>query len=161
MDAPTARNRPPTHPRSPAAPPPARLALRPPSFPPGPVCGAWWPRSDDLEVELPGLADAFADQKSRVTRIASHRGTWSTAPRTLRLPSHTVQVAWLVSGCDPHSIRLFSRNLRRWDLLVIPPDTADTSAARLMTAAADPTNHLTASALMAAERGRLPGHDTE
>ncbi|WP_172385915.1 DUF5994 family protein [Streptomyces sp. MNP-20] len=156
MDAPNARNRPPTRPQYSTPPPPARLALRPPSFPPGPVCGAWWPRSNDLEAELPGLAAAFATEKGRVTRITSHRETWSAAPHSLRVPGHTVRAAWLVSGCDPYSIRLFSHNLRRWDLLVIPPDTVDATAARLMTAASDPMNHLTASALVEAERRRLP-----
>ncbi|QDQ09320.1 DUF5994 family protein [Streptomyces spectabilis] len=160
MDAPdTHRSRRP-HPRRSAPPPPARLALRPPTFPPGPVCGAWWPHSDDLAVELPALAEAFALKKVRVTRIASHRDTWSATPHAVPVPGHTVQAAWLVSGCDPHTIRLFSHNFRRWDLLVVPHDTADTAAARLMTAASDRTNRLTASALVAAERRLLPRSDT-
>ncbi|MEW2530347.1 DUF5994 family protein [Streptomyces sp. NPDC047071] len=149
MDAPNARD----HPQ------PIRLALCPPSFPPGPVCGAWWPRSDDLAVELPGLVDAFALEKGRVTRIAAHRETWSAAPCELRVSGRAVRAAWLVSGCDPHTIRLFSHNFRRWDLLVVPPDTAATPAARLMTAASDPANRLAASALVAAERSRMPPRD--
>ncbi|MCI3928285.1 DUF5994 family protein [Streptomyces sp. AN091965] len=149
MDAPNARDHP----------PPARLALCPPSFPPGPVCGAWWPRSDDLAVELPGLIEEFAPEKERVARVAAPRETWSAAPRELRVRGRTVRVARLVSGCDPHTIRLFSHNFRRWDLLVVPPDTAAATAARLMAAASDPANRLTASALVAAERSRVPPPD--
>ncbi|MFF7161257.1 DUF5994 family protein [Streptomyces sp. NPDC008086] len=33
--------------------------MRPPTFPPGPVSGAWWTRSDDLSAELSTLIAAF------------------------------------------------------------------------------------------------------
>ena len=131
---------------------PARLALRPPTFPPGPLCGAWWPRTDDLFAELPSLTEAFDAMRGRVSRMASHRDTWPATPCDLPVPGHTVKAAWFASGFDPNMIRLFSYGVGRWDLLVVPPRTETATAARLMAAAADPALHLTASELLAAER---------
>ncbi|MYW65824.1 hypothetical protein GTY65_17435 [Streptomyces sp. SID8379] len=148
-------NAPPTH-RSSARPeadiyPPARLALRPPTFPPGPVCGAWWPRTDDLAAELAALTDVFDSSRGLVTRIASHQGSWSDEPRTLPVTGHTVTASWYASGLDPYTIRLFSYGAGRWDLLVVPPDSTTDAALRLMNAAADPALSLTGTALMATE----------
>ncbi|WP_425831352.1 DUF5994 family protein [Streptomyces fractus] len=133
---------------------PARLALRPPTFPAGPVCGAWWPRTDDLACELAALTDAFSATRGRVTRIASHRGSWPTESRTLPVRGHTVTASWYSSGLDPYTIRLFSYGRGRWDLFVVPPGSEAEAAARLMTAASDPALRLTGAALMAAEGGR-------
>ncbi|WP_428949901.1 DUF5994 family protein [Streptomyces sp. cg35] len=135
--------------RQPTTCPPVRLALRPPTFPPGPVCGAWWPRTDDLAAELAALTDVFDVSRGRVTRIASHHGSWPNEPRTLPVTGHTVTASWYASGLDPHTIRLFSYGTGRWDLLVVPPHSEAGAAARLMTAAADPTLRLTGTALMA------------
>ncbi|WP_327358978.1 DUF5994 family protein [Streptomyces sp. NBC_01304] len=49
----------------------------------------------------------------------------------------------------PHTIRLFSHDTVRWDLLVVPPQSKAGAAARLMAAAADPALRLTGTALMA------------
>lgn len=139
----------------PSPPLPARLTLRPPTFPPGPVCGAWWPRSHDLTAELPLLTEAFDALRAKVTSIAARRGTWPEAPYDLPAPGHTVKAAWFASGFDLYTIRLYSYGVGRWDLLVVPPRTEAGAAARLMTAASDPALHLSASALVAAERRRL------
>lgn len=150
MNAPTAHRssatvgRPGTYPR-------ARLALRPPTFPPGPVCGAWWPRTDDLAAELVALTDAFDSSHGRVTRLASPHGSWQEEPRTLFVQGHTVTATWYRSGLDPHTIRLFSFRSGRWDLLVVPPHSDAETASRLMTTAADPALRLTGTALMATE----------
>ncbi|MEY9992937.1 hypothetical protein ABIE67_004969 [Streptomyces sp. V4I8] len=137
---------------------PARLALRPPTFPPGPVCGAWWPRSRDMMTELPILTDAFDAWRGKLPSFAVRRGTWPEAPCDLPAAGHTVKAAWFASGYDPYTIRLYSYGVGRWDLLVVPPGTEAASAARLMTAAADPALHLTASTLVAAEERR---HDQD
>jgi hypothetical protein len=140
---------------------PARLILRPPTFPHGPVSGAWWPRSDDLPAELPALVEAFDKSWGRVTRIAAHRSAWSQAPCDLPVAGHTVRAAWFTSGFDPHAIRLFAYGVGRRDLLIVPPGTETATAERLMTAAADPALRLTASALLRDAGGsRRPAGDT-
>ncbi|MDH6451647.1 MULTISPECIES: DUF5994 family protein [unclassified Streptomyces] len=148
MNAPTPQRASPDR-ESSSFPPPARVSLRPPTFPPGPVNGAWWPRSDDLAAELPALIEAFDRSWGRVTRMTAHRDTWRHASCDLPVSGHTVRAAWLASGFDPHAVRLFAYGLGRRDLLVVPPETAHATAHRLMDAAADPAHRLTASALLA------------
>lgn len=138
---------------------PARLTLRPPAFPPGPVSGAWWPRSDDLQAELPALIEAFDRSWGRVSRVAAHRSAWPQAPCELPVAGHTVRAAWFTSGFDPHAIRLFAYGVGRRDLLVVPPGTGTATAGRLMTAAADPALRLTASALLQDAGRSSPARD--
>ncbi|MFI9828111.1 DUF5994 family protein [Streptomyces sp. NPDC051913] len=125
-----------------------RLTLRPPTFPHGPVSGAWWPRSGDLSAELPALIEAFDSSRGRVTRLTAHRDTWDQAPYDVPVAGHTVKAAWLTSGFDPHAIRLFSYGVGHWDLLVVPPGTEASAAGRMMAAAADPALRRTATALL-------------
>jgi hypothetical protein len=129
-----------------------RLTLRPPTFPPGPVSGAWWPRSDDLTAELPALIAEFDLSRGRVTRLTAHRDTWRQAPCDLPVTGHTVRAAWLTSGFDPHTVRLFAYGIGHWDLLVVPPGTDAAAAGRMMAAAADPALRRTATALVADEQ---------
>ncbi|WP_367321502.1 DUF5994 family protein [Streptomyces sp. HUAS ZL42] len=159
MNAPTGQRASPDRTR-PSALPAARLTLRPPTFPSGPVSGAWWPRSDDLPAELPALIKAFDTSRGRVTRVTAHRDTWPQTPCDLPVDGHTVKAAWLTSGFDPHAIRLFSYGVGRWDLLVVPPGTDAATAARLMTAAADPGLHRTASGLLEDEDTNPSAADT-
>ncbi|MFC8247283.1 DUF5994 family protein [Streptomyces chartreusis] len=146
MDAPTGQ-----HASSdrihPASPRPARLTRCPPAFPPAPVSGARWPRSDDLPAELPALIRAFDRSWGRVTRMAAPRSAWPQAPCELPVAGHTVRTAWFASGFAPHAIRLFACGVGRRDLLIVPPGTERTTAERLMTAPADPALRLTACAL--------------
>lgn len=164
MNAPTGRRASPDRRHSsrkrPSSLRPTRLTLRPPTFPPGPVSGAWWPRSDDLPAELPALIEAFDTSWGRVTRMAAHRSAWPQAPCELPVAGHTVRATWYTSGFDPHAIRLFSYGVGRRDLLIVPPGIGAATAGRLMTAAADPALHLTASALLADAGGSPPAEDT-
>lgn len=147
--------------------PPARLALAPDGPPredvgPRPH-GAWWPRTRDLAQELPPLADVLDPLRGRVTRIGVNPRYWPIIPRRIYVNGRVVQVGWFTSELDPHQILLLSGTVVRWNLLVIPPETADPSASRLMAAAsacAGPRS--TASALMAAERpdGTAPSYGT-
>lgn len=138
---------------------PARVVPRPPTFPPGPVNGAWWPRSDDLSAELPVLVAAFDLSWGRVTRMTAHRSAWCQAPCELPVSGHPVRAAWLASGFDPYAIRLLAYGVGRRDLLIVPPDAGTATAERLMTAAADPVPRLTASALLAEAQDRDPARD--
>ncbi|WP_338698762.1 DUF5994 family protein [Streptomyces sp. Q6] len=138
-------------PRTPGRPPARAARAAPADVPAGAVCGAWWPRSDALAVELAALTDVFDASRGRVTRVASQHGSWPEEPRTLLVTGHTVAVTWYSSGLDAHTIRLFSYGAGRWDLLVVPPHSRADTAARLMKAAADPALRLTGAALMAAE----------
>jgi hypothetical protein len=115
--------------------------------------GAWWPRSRDLEQELPPLADVLDPLWGRITRIAVNPRYWPILPRRIFVNDHVVKVGWFTSELDPHKILLLSGAAGLWDLLVVPPETDDAAAARLMSAASAGTSpRWTASALMAAEQ---------
>ncbi|WP_406738098.1 DUF5994 family protein [Streptomyces sp. NBC_00853] len=139
-----------TAPRDLAAQSPARLSLTPKTTLAGLLDGAWWPRSRDLEAELPPLAAALEEPWGRVTRVTVNPGRWPVVPHTVALDGRTLHVGWFTEQ-DPDKLILLSYTVGRWDLLVIPPETAPAAAARLMAAAAIPGSVLAAGALMANE----------
>ncbi|MBF9066564.1 hypothetical protein I2501_00760 [Streptacidiphilus sp. NEAU-YB345] len=71
-------------------------------------------------------------------------------PARLPIAGHVIRIAWCAVEQDPHKLLLLSFGIERCDLLVVPPQTDPTTAARLMAAATDPATRQTASALLAA-----------
>ncbi|MFF3554319.1 DUF5994 family protein [Streptomyces tsukubensis] len=139
-----------TAPRDLATELPARLSLTPKTTLAGLLDGAWWPRSRDLEAELPPLAAALDGVWGRITRVAVNPTRWPVVPRTVAMGGRKIHVGWFTEQ-DPDKLLLLSYTAGRWDLLVVPPETAPAAAARLMAAAAVPGSVLTAGALMADE----------
>ncbi|MEE1783985.1 DUF5994 family protein [Streptomyces sp. SP17BM10] len=134
------------------APEPAtRLSLTPSDVRRGRLDGAWWPRSRDLLLEVPSLAAALDGPWGRVTRITVNPAQWPVIPRRIPVTGHIVHAGWFTTEQDEHTIAVFSYAPRRLTLLVVPPETDATDAARLMAAAADPANTGPASALLAAQ----------
>ncbi|WP_042365303.1 DUF5994 family protein [Streptacidiphilus neutrinimicus] len=135
-----------------------RLALRPAAggggLPVGALDGAWWPHSDDLLRELPSLIPTLDRVWGRITRVNVNPRHWESLPREVPVRGHVVKVGWFTTEQDPHKLLLLSYRTGRWDLLVIPPQTSQAAAARLMAAAGDPAGSSAASALLAAERDR-------
>ncbi|MFG2628519.1 DUF5994 family protein [Streptomyces sp. NPDC048473] len=127
---------------------PLRLRLAPAGTHPALVDGAWWPRSRDLTAELPSLTAVLDPLWGRITRVTVNPTFWPVVPRKVRVAGHLVHVGWFEAEQDPHKLLLLSYTTGRWDLLVIPPETSQATAARLMTAATDPLRVLTASGLM-------------
>ncbi len=144
-------------PASAALPRPARLVLTPKTTLSGQLDGAWWPRTRDLAAELPALVAALAEPWGRITRVTVNPTRWPVIPHKVPVAGHTLHVGWFTEQ-DPDKLILFSYTVGRWDLLVVPPQTAPASAARLMAAAAVPGSVLTSRALIAAEAviGRRP-----
>ncbi|MFE7766600.1 DUF5994 family protein [Streptomyces sp. NPDC057438] len=140
-----------SHPLSPSL----RLSLAPVGPAPALLDGAWWPRSRDLEAELPSLTAVLDPLWGRITRVTVNPVHWPVVPRKVPVAGHVVKVGWFRSEQDPHEVLLLSYHVGRWNLLVIPPHTSPASAARLMAAASDPLGTSTASLLMERE-ARLP-----
>lgn len=134
---------------------PLRLTLARAGAPPALIDGAWWPRSRNLTEELPALVECLDPLWGRITRIAVSRTLWPVIPGEVPAHGHMVRVGWSNAGQDPHKLLLLSHTFGRWDLLVIPPETAPATAARLMATATDPSRSLTATGLIhEAERFR-------
>ncbi|MFF7884054.1 DUF5994 family protein [Streptomyces sp. NPDC020794] len=128
--------------------PPLRLQLALPGTAPALIDGAWWPRSRDLTAELPALTAVLDPLWGRITHVTVNPTFWPVIPRRVPVQGHMVKVGWFKAEQDPHKLLLLSYTAGRWDLLVIPPETDDVTAARLMTAASDPARSLTASGLI-------------
>ncbi|MBE1602838.1 MULTISPECIES: DUF5994 family protein [Streptomyces] len=139
----------------PVATPASRLALKTDGAPRGLLDGAWWPRSRDLLSELPALTDMLDPLWGRITRIAVNPKYWPVIPRQVPVDGHNVKVGWFTPEIDPHKLLLLSYGTARWDLLIVPPETAAAPAARLMAAAShSDAPPLTASALIAADEAQ-------
>jgi hypothetical protein len=145
---------------------PGRRLLRPPprvalsssgETRPGHISGAWWPYSRHLTRELPQLLATLLDRRlTRVNRATVQRTMWPSLPCRVRAQSDTVHLRWSDAEQDPHEIRLHFHEADRWNLLVIPPETAPEVAARAMAAASHGTGTHTASALITAARHTGP-----
>ncbi|MER5518625.1 DUF5994 family protein [Streptomyces sp. NPDC002763] len=135
---------------SPSAPSssPLRLSLAPAGATSALLDGAWWPRSRDLEAELPTLTAVLDPLWGRITRVTVNPTHWPVVPRKVPVAGHVVKVGWFLAEQDPHELLLLSYRVGRWNLLVIPPETEPVSAAWLMAAASDPLGTSTASRLM-------------
>ncbi|MFJ4321881.1 DUF5994 family protein [Streptomyces tricolor] len=124
----------------------------------GPLDGAWWPRCDALELELPSLVDWLEPDSVTAVRVTVDPAEWPDAPRTVMAPGRMIAVEPAGPGGETHVITLDCGAVGRWALLVVPPDEPAGTAARLLAAAADPENPLTAARMLAlAETGRLGG----
>ncbi|MDT7839714.1 DUF5994 family protein [Streptomyces justiciae] len=144
--------------RTPAEDPPAdaehsyrmplpRLALTP-GVSHGPLDGAWWPRCDVLELELPSLAAALEPDRCSTVGVTVDAAQWPDAPHTVMAPGRVITVEPTRSAGEEHVITLDCDTVGRWVLLVVPPQEPADEASRLMAAAADPALHLDASAIL-------------
>jgi hypothetical protein len=156
-----------THPAEDAAPayghsyrmPLPRLALAPDAGH-GPLDGAWWPRCDALELELPALVGSLDPGVGTVTRVTVGTAAWPDAPRRVMAPGHVIEVALSDDDAETHAITVDCGTVGRWQLLVVPPDEPAKTAALLLTAASDPENPWPAPRLTALAESGLDGHGT-
>ncbi|GHE10674.1 DUF5994 family protein [Streptomyces alanosinicus] len=133
--------------------PAARLALTP-GVSHGPLAGAWWPRCDMLELELPALLGSLGPGLGTVARVTVDAVAWPDAPRRVTLPGRVIEVALSAVDAEAHAIALDRDTAGCRELLVIPPGRSLTAATWLLTTAADPWNTLTAAHMLAlAETG--------
>ncbi|MEU6098720.1 DUF5994 family protein [Streptomyces sp. NPDC047079] len=133
--------------------PAPRLTLTP-GVSHGPLNGAWWPRCDMLELELPALVGSLDPGLGAVTRVTVDTAAWPDAPRTVTAPGHVIEVALSAVDAEAHAITLDCGTVGRWELLVVPPGESVAAATWLLTTAADPWNRLTAAHMLAlAEAG--------
>ncbi|MFD9378449.1 DUF5994 family protein [Streptomyces sp. NPDC059999] len=78
---------------------------RPPSR--GQLDGAWWPRSRDLDAELPALVAALVEPWGRITRVTVNPARWPVVPHRVPAAGHTLHVGWFTEQ-DPDTLILFS-----------------------------------------------------
>ncbi len=131
----------------------ARLQLSPDGS--GRVDGAWWPRSDDLTAEVPGLAAALESRLGAVERVAYHPAAWALAPRRAGAGRAAVRFGAFRTQ-DPGVVDVSGATVRL-TLLVVPADAPATVAAQIMEAATRPGSTGTVESLLAPYRAAASG----
>ncbi|WP_189263443.1 DUF5994 family protein [Streptomyces fuscichromogenes] len=124
----------------------------------GPLDGAWWPRCDALELELPALVVALEPDVDAEVRVTVDPAEWPGAPHAVMAPGRAITVQSAGPADEAHVITLDCGTVGRWVLLVVPPDESVGTAARLLAAVDDPESPLTAVRMLELARtGRLGG----
>jgi len=116
-----------------------RLRLKPKGQKNGFVDGAWWPRSDDLVSEIPGVLAVLADRNGPINRVIFNSGEWSSALRKVVLNGRVVRFDGYKRQ-PAHTIELQSVGRRRTVLLVVPSSHESAGAQATLLAAAVPGN---------------------
>ncbi len=111
-----------------------RLRLKPADRSGGPVQGAWWPRSDQLFIELPPLLAALTPRVGPVDRVIYDETGW--APQSLRIEFRGRSIMLEGSSItSPNTLSVIGEGFGRLVLLIVPPYTNPTRAyAAVMTA---------------------------
>lgn len=111
--------------------------------------GAWWPRSDDPLVELPGMVmEIHEDRGLLVTCFMLGLTNWEGRPTRLRIAGRNVRLGWFTT--QPDGVLTASCGDRyNLDFLVIPPDTDEAVAEAAMDLATEPDNATPAADIIA------------
>jgi hypothetical protein len=110
----------------------ARVSFRQPVTSAPHVDAAWWPRSRDLEAELPGLLDVLWTAAREVDRVSYPIDSWQPVPRRLDVEGRRVRLGGFTHQ-DPSMISLRDAwGAERIDILVIPPEAEEDLAEAAM-----------------------------
>lgn len=115
----------------------------------GPLDGAWWPGSRDLQREARVLVDGFPSDRGRVHRLVVSAPDWDrtgTRVQTLRGPIRL----GVFPRDDLHVVVLTLHDGTRLRLLVVAPATAPGVARSLMEQASAAGNRRDATTLLSA-----------
>ena len=91
------------------------------------IDGAWWPRSQHLVDELPGLLTEVSDRLGPVVMIGYRRNGWTATPQLAEIGGRTVELLGFASD-EPASVILIAEDGRHITLQVIRPDASDAMA---------------------------------
>jgi hypothetical protein len=115
-----------------------RLRLKPAHTSAGFVQGGWWPRSDQLHIELPLLLAALSSRMGTIERVVYDQNAW--APAALRQEFRGRSVILEPSTTAPNTLTVSGKRFAALVLLVIPHDADHATATTAMTLAAQPDN---------------------
>jgi hypothetical protein len=129
-----------------------RLAMTPKLVALNRLDGAWWPSSDSLPEELPGLVKAMVGRFGRIRVVLLNPQDWMEPPSGWTLPN--ARSPWVSSSTshERHVVSLVRNDGRRVDLLLIPMGESAAVSRAAMHSAAAADNGLTATQTLAAAR---------
>ncbi|MER7043901.1 DUF5994 family protein [Streptomyces jumonjinensis] len=109
----------------------------------GVLDGAWWPRTRDIETELPPLISALAEHLGPITRVGVDASAWNGLPTRLIIDGRVVHLDSDPVGDD--TVLITRGDQDHFALLVVPPDTTP-EAARVAMARAVNVGNITQAA---------------
>lgn len=114
-----------------------RLRLKPADRSYGPVQGAWWPRTDQLFIELPPLLAALGTRVGSVDRVIYDQTRW--APQSLRMEfrGRSIILEGSATTSTP-TLSVIGKGFGRLVLLIVPPHTNPTRAYSAVMTASKP-----------------------
>ncbi|WP_338702000.1 DUF5994 family protein [Streptomyces sp. Q6] len=113
-----------------------RLRLAPQAGGPRAIDGAWWPRSYDLMAELPPLLAGLPRAWGTIAGVLLNGALWSPTPGRMFVAGQVVSLHRSLAATAAHTVVLTAPGHGRWDLIVVPPDTAEEAAEPIMARAA-------------------------
>ena len=127
-----------------------RLRLKPKAPVSGYVDGAWWPRSDELETELPDLLAVLSVRLGSIARVVYNLAEWVTVPvKKVHIGGRVVRLAGY-NRQPVNTIQVIGANGNKIVLLVVPAYTDTDQAHDTLMAAAAPNDVSTVEGLLAA-----------
>lgn len=129
------------------APDVVRLALAA-AFYSGPLDGAWWPRSRDLQREARMLVDGFPAERGRVHRLLVSPPDWDRTGARVQARRGPIKVGMFPRD-DTHVVVLTLHDGTRLRLLVVAAATPAAVARTLMEQASATGNRRDAATLLA------------
>ncbi|MFD5436600.1 DUF5994 family protein [Kitasatospora sp. NPDC127067] len=92
--------------------------------------GAWWPRSRDVGVELPGLVRALTEHLGPVARVGLDTAAWDDVPARLVVDGRSVHIDRFPVGDD--TVIVTRGDHDHFSLLVVPPQASQEAALAAM-----------------------------
>ncbi|WP_405437932.1 DUF5994 family protein [Streptomyces avidinii] len=92
--------------------------------------GAWWPRTRDIETELPALITALTEHLGPITRVGVDASAWNVLPTRLVIDDQIVHLDSDPVGDD--TVLITRGHNDHFALLVVPPDTTADAAREAM-----------------------------
>ncbi|WP_046777759.1 DUF5994 family protein [Streptomyces yangpuensis] len=110
--------------------------------------GAWWPRTRDIETELPALISALAGHLGPISRVGVDASAWNGVPTRLVIDDQVVHLDSDPVGDD--TVLVTRGHNDHFALLVVPPDTTADAAREAMARAVRADNIAQASQILIA-----------
>jgi Family of unknown function (DUF5994) len=114
-----------------------RFRLKPTAHGSGYVDGAWWPRSDDLMTELPGLIAVLSIRLAAISCVRYNNTEWKITPAKLVSGGCVVQLDGY-RGQPPNTVEVLGYKGNKVVLLVVPFHIDPDQAHGIVMAAAAP-----------------------
>ncbi|AZM89895.1 MULTISPECIES: DUF5994 family protein [Streptomyces] len=96
----------------------------------GRLDGAWWPRTRDIETELPALISVLTGHLGPITCVGVDASAWNGLPTRLVIDDQVVHIDSDPVGDDTVLITRGAND--HFALLVVPPDTTADAAREAM-----------------------------